>query len=135
MVVNASANRVPTCVVVHAVQADAEVVAPAAVAARYVCVEVFSLSRPVWHEHPLNAAACCPARLRCRVLVAAVTLNVRISETARAVNEKRWHNRQAKTTANRAKPWQAYAAANPTWNVTGRAVVHVEQVAVARSAA
>ena len=36
MVVNASANRVPTCVVVHAVQADAEVVAPAAVAARYV---------------------------------------------------------------------------------------------------
>ena len=131
MIVHAGANGVPTRVVVHAVEADAEVVAPAAVATGNVGVKVFNLSRPVRHEHPFCAAASCPAGLRSRVLVAAVTLNVRISEAARAVDEKRRHNRQAKTTANRAKPWQANAAANPTWNVTGRAVVHVEQVAVA----
>jgi len=64
VVVHASANRVPTRVVVHAVEADAEVVAPAAVAAGNVGVEVFNLRRPVRHEHPLCAAASCPAGLR-----------------------------------------------------------------------
>ena len=64
MVVHASANRVPTRVVVYAVEADAKVVAPAAVAAGNVGVEVFNLRRPVRHEHPLCAAASCPAGLR-----------------------------------------------------------------------
>jgi len=64
VIVHASANRVPTRVVVHAVEADAEVVAPAAVAAGNVAVEVFSFSRPVRHEHPFYAAASCPAGLR-----------------------------------------------------------------------
>ena len=64
VIVHASTNCVPTCVVVHAVEADAEVVAPAAVAAGNVGVEVFNLRRPVRHEHPLCAAASCPAGLR-----------------------------------------------------------------------
>ena len=139
MIVHAGANRVPTRVVVHAVQADAEVVAPAAVAARHVRVQVFGLRRPVRHEHPLSAAASGPARLRRRLIAvpaAIAALNVSIGEAARAVDQQRRHNRQAETAADRAEPRNAGAATNPTRNVNQLVTgVDVGQVAILRARA
>jgi len=95
VIVDASANRVPTRVVVHIVQACSNVPAVGvAVAAADVGVEILYFRRPVWHEHPLYAAASCPAGLRGadRLAIARRAGRVAVSEAARAVDEEGRHN-------------------------------------------
>ena len=135
MIVHAGANRVPTRVVVHAVQANARIaganVPPVVVgtATRNIGVEVFDLRRPVRHEHPLSATASRPAGLRGRAVVpaqqTAVTRHVSIGETTRAVDQQGRHDGQADAATNRAEPR----------NTDARAVAVVAEVVVVAAVA
>ena len=112
VVVNAGAHSVPTTMIVDVVETNACVPAIFVhIAARKVSVEIFSLRRPVGHEHPLCATAGCPTCLRRGIIVpayrAAITLRVAISKTSGCVDQQRRHDRHAKAAAHGAKPWDA----------------------------